>query len=185
MQIFHSKFFKKSVRSFIITKDKKNLIIYWNNRIEIHEINKMKLKSFYKRTSYDSYMVESELYLIDEFTFALQLEHSPMTIMEPPDILLIFDFKDINNIKFVGRIPLETYDTGIFTKEKMFFSSWQDHRKGLIYTYQNLMNIIKLVKNEILYSIKEINKNEECKPYIIEFKKNIIFFMGIPINFVN
>ena len=98
-------------------------------------------------------------------------------MIEPPDLLLIFDIRDINNIKFVGRIPLDTYGIGIFTKERMFFSSWVDSKKGLMYTYQKLINIIELPEKEIYYLlIKVINKNEECKPYIIEFEKRYHFF---------
>ena len=99
---------KKSVSSFLITKDNKNLIIYHYGNIEIYQLNKMKLISFYKHAYSPLYFSSNTLYLIDEFTLALQFSHDPMTIMEPPDILIIYDIKDINQIKLIGIIPLET-----------------------------------------------------------------------------
>ena len=131
----------------------------------------MQLISFYKE--YD-YCRERAFYLFDEFTFALQLRYGPMTKIEPPDILIIYDIKDIYNIKKVGRVPLGTYQIGIFTKEKMFISSWEDERKIMIYKYQNFLNIIE---NDLSYEpIEEICENEKCKPYVILLKKYYYFF---------
>ena len=88
---------KRGVSSFLITKDNKYLIIHYYENIEIYQINKMKLISSY-RSTFLLYNNLREIYFMDEFNIALQLKHSPMTIMEPPEILVIYDIKDINNI---------------------------------------------------------------------------------------
>ena len=141
---------KRYPRSFLVTKDNKYLILYLERLIEIYQINKMKLISFYNFEKFDFAFEERSLYLIDKFTFVLLLEHYREDI---PDILVIFDIKDINNIKLVGKVPLETYGVGVFTKEKMFLSSsWKDDSYALIYTYQNLLNIIE---NKISYDTRK------------------------------
>ena len=158
---------KKSVFTFLITKDNKNMIIYKYPDIEIYQINKMKLISIYKNAYSCLYSSSKELFLIDDFTLVIQYGHDPMTIMEPPDILIFYDIKDINNIKIIGKVPLETYYIGSFTKDKMYISTYIDDRKCVIYTFQNLLNIIKnnLYDN---YSRKKITENEA---HIIEFEK--------------
>ena len=63
---------KKSVFTFLITKDNKNMIIYNYPNIEIYQINKMKLISTCKNANSFLFSSSKELFLIDEFTLVIQ-----------------------------------------------------------------------------------------------------------------
>jgi len=169
-----NKLSKLSWEKFLITKDNKFLIIYRYKKIEIYQIKKMKLICFYE-PGILLYSSAKEIYSFDDFTFAIQFSHDPMTICEPPDILAIYNFQDCKLISLIGIIPLETYNIGILTKENKFITINKDYRTISIYTYQNLLNIVKKMIGEQYYEIRRKIKNmEDCKPNIIELEKRYL-----------
>ena len=90
-----------------------------NYKIDIYSTKTFKKIANYKNEIECNYYESRNLYIIDEHTLGLQLKHNPMTIMEPPDILYIIDFQDLNNIKTLGYIQLKEYNKGFVTKEKL------------------------------------------------------------------
>ena len=80
---------KESIKSFLVTKDNKNLIIFFDQKIEIREIITLKKLSLI-------YFPEKfrASYLVDEHTLAVQYKFFPMNKLEPPDRLLLYDIKN-------------------------------------------------------------------------------------------
>ena len=62
-----------------------------------------------------------------------------MTISEPPDILIIIDFKDIKNIKQLGMIKLKKYNLGIVTERKIFLFFCTEFISSSISAYDNFL----------------------------------------------
>ena len=149
--------YKSWIRNFIITKDEKHLIIQHENNIEFYLIKTFEKIGYYKYDSLPGYENCTKLYIIDDHSFALQLAHSPMTIMEPPDILIIIDFKDLNNIKQLGIIRLNEYDPGCITKDKIFL--FVNYFTRAISVYDNVL------KNEFNESKKTQESIKLCKRY--------------------
>ena len=86
---------------FFITKDNKYLILIHYHKNFKHNIDFYLTKTFKKVAGYsniltDRYYECKKCYLINEHCLSLQYTHTPRTILEPPDIMHIIDFQDIN-----------------------------------------------------------------------------------------
>lgn len=116
---------KESIKSFLVTKDNKNLIIFFDQKIEIREIISLKKLSLI-------YFPEKfrASYLVDEHTLAVQYKFFPMNKLEPSDRLLLYDIKNLNKIKEINEVLLDTYEPVMVTKN-FCFHLFSFHKKFL------------------------------------------------------
>lgn len=123
---------------FFITKDSKYLVLFhdYYSNIDFYSTKTFKKIAMYKNTFSFCYSSCKNIYYFGEHYIGLQYTHSPMTISEPPDIIHIIDFKDINNIKKLGIIKLKEYTIGVVTKQNIFI--FGNDINGNISVYDNV-----------------------------------------------
>lgn len=106
---------------YLITKDNKYLILFHDSYfIDFFSVKTFKKITTYKNKLSPCYYELKKIYSFGDYNIGLQYTHAPMTILEPPDIIHIINFKDINNIKKLGILQLKDYGTGVVTKENIF-----------------------------------------------------------------
>lgn len=163
--------FKKYNRSFLLTDDKKYLILY-ESGIEIYDIDNFKLISFCN--AYEACYEERKLMLIDENYLALQLKRKERSVDDIPyDKLLIFDIKDIKNIKILYNIQLDEEGIGIFNKRKYFvFAPYYSKGNDIyIYSFDNLINRQITLYDEYIEEGNNLYEEKKYGPKIMKINR--------------